>query len=83
MSPNRRALCLDKTTGLCSTFDMARLAKLVIPGMPHHVTQRGNRRQQTFFNDGDYLGRDDCLVEVSPLLALAPDGNAFVTSALR
>jgi hypothetical protein len=21
--------------------------------MPHHVTQRGNRRQ-TFFNDGDY-----------------------------
>lgn len=22
--------------------------------MPHHVTQRGNRRQQTFFSDGDY-----------------------------
>ena len=22
--------------------------------MPHHVTQRGNRRQQTFFGDGDY-----------------------------
>ncbi len=22
--------------------------------MPHHVTQRGNRRQQTFFNDDDY-----------------------------
>jgi hypothetical protein len=22
--------------------------------MPHHVTQRGNRRQQSFFNDGDY-----------------------------
>ena len=33
---------------------MARLARLVIPGMPHHITQRGNRRQQTFFNDGDY-----------------------------
>ena len=33
---------------------MARLARLVIPGFPHHVTQRGNRRQQTFFNDGDY-----------------------------
>lgn len=33
---------------------MARLARLVIPGMPHHGTQRGNRRQQTFFNDGDY-----------------------------
>ncbi len=22
--------------------------------MPHHITQRGNRRQQTFFNNGDY-----------------------------
>ena len=33
---------------------MARLARLVIPGMPHHVTQRGNRRQQTFFRDDDY-----------------------------
>jgi putative transposase len=33
---------------------MARLARVVAPGIPHHVTQRGNRRQQTFFNDGDY-----------------------------
>ncbi len=33
---------------------MARLARLVIPGMPHHVTQRGNRRQQTFFHEEDY-----------------------------
>ena len=33
---------------------MVRLARLVIPGLPHHVTQRGNRRQPTFFNDGDY-----------------------------
>lgn len=33
---------------------MARLARVVVPGLPHHVTQRGNRRQQTFFNDDDY-----------------------------
>ena len=33
---------------------MAGLARLVIPGLPYHATQRGNRRQQTFFNDGDY-----------------------------
>ncbi len=33
---------------------MARLARVVVPGYPHHVTQRGNRRQQTFFNDDDY-----------------------------
>lgn len=34
---------------------MARLARVVIPQAPHHVTQRGNRRQQTFFSDADYL----------------------------
>ncbi len=33
---------------------MARIARIFSPGMPHHVTQRGNRRQQTFFNDDDY-----------------------------
>jgi putative transposase len=33
---------------------MARLARLVIPGMPYHVTQRGNRRGTTFFEDDDF-----------------------------
>ena len=33
---------------------MARIARFVAPGLPHHVTQRGNRRQQTFFCDDDY-----------------------------
>src|SRR5947209_4469298 len=33
---------------------MARLARVVVPGLPHHVTQRGNRRLQTFFSDEDY-----------------------------
>jgi putative transposase len=26
----------------------------VIPGIPHHITQRGNRKQLTFFNADDY-----------------------------
>lgn len=33
---------------------MARLARVVIPQIPHHVTQRGNRRQPVFFGEGDY-----------------------------
>ncbi|OIP35221.1 MAG: transposase [Deltaproteobacteria bacterium CG_4_9_14_3_um_filter_44_9] len=33
---------------------MARIARVVIPGIPHHITQRGNRRMQTFFCDDDY-----------------------------
>jgi len=32
---------------------MARLARVVAPGVAHHVTQRGNRRQRTFFAEGD------------------------------
>jgi hypothetical protein len=33
---------------------MARIARLVVPGQPHHVTQRGNRRLNVFFSDDDY-----------------------------
>ena len=33
---------------------MARLARVVIPGVPHHVTQRGNGRARTFFSANDY-----------------------------
>jgi putative transposase len=33
---------------------MTRIARLVVPGLPHHVTQRGNRSELTFFHDGDY-----------------------------
>ncbi len=32
---------------------MARLARIVVPGVPHHVIQRGNRRLDVFFNDED------------------------------
>src|SRR5260370_40455331 len=33
---------------------MARLARVVVPDHPHHVTQRGNGRARTFFGDPDY-----------------------------
>ena len=41
---------------------MARHARMAIPGVAHHVTQRGNYRQGVFFTDDDrrvylaYLG---------------------------
>lgn len=40
---------------------MARMPRLVVPGYPHHVTQRGNRRQQTFFSAEDYQAYIDLL----------------------
>jgi putative transposase len=42
---------------------MARLARLVVPGLPHHVTQRGNGRAQTFFTQADYALYRDLLAE--------------------
>src|SRR5712691_4563935 len=42
---------------------MARLARVVVPGHPHHVTQRGNGRGRTFFGDEDYALYRDLLAE--------------------
>lgn len=44
---------------------MARIARIVIPGIPHHVTQRGNRREPVFFGDDDYRAYIDLLAESS------------------
>src|SRR5580704_16664076 len=33
---------------------MARIARVVVPGLPHHVTQRGDRREPVFFEADDY-----------------------------
>jgi putative transposase len=30
-----------------------RMARVVVPGIPHHVTQRGNRRMEVFFGEDD------------------------------
>jgi hypothetical protein len=50
---------------------MARLPRLVLPGVPHHVTQRGNRREKTFFD------------ELMLFSKLAPNGRAYGTNALN
>ena len=33
---------------------MSRIARIVLDGIPYHLTQRGNGRQQIFFEDRDY-----------------------------
>ena len=42
---------------------MARVARVVVPGLAHHVTQRGNRREAIFFEDGDHEVYLDLLAE--------------------
>ena len=75
---------------------MARIAHFVVPGLPHHVTQRGNRRETVFFSDADYeLYRDlmgqqcrkhgvavwaYCLMPDHIHLILVPDGIVMSTA---
>ena len=40
---------------------MARLARIVVAGVAHHVTQRGNRRQEVFFADDNYAAYRDLI----------------------
>jgi putative transposase len=40
---------------------MARLARLIVRGLPYHVTQRGNGGQRVFFSDEDYARYRDLL----------------------
>ncbi len=37
------------------TLPMPRLSRTVFAGTPHHITQRGNRRENVFFTDNDRL----------------------------
>ena len=52
--PGTPYITIDCGVRFCYGCGTARLARVVVPGMPHHVTQRGNRRQETFFCDDDY-----------------------------
>ena len=59
---------------------MPRLTRIVVPAQPHHVTQRGNNRQDVFFVDDDrhvYLG---LLKEQSQRHGLRIDGYCLMTN---
>jgi putative transposase len=50
---------------------MPRAARIVIPGCPHHVAQRGNNRQDVFFVDDDRRFYLETLREQSERFGLA------------
>lgn len=43
---------------------MPKFARLVVPGYPHHVTQRGSRKQRTFFDPSDYQAYTELLANL-------------------
>lgn len=44
---------------------MARIVRVVVPEVPHHITQRGNHRLQTFFCGEDYEAYIDLMFQWS------------------
>ena len=54
VSPTQNTSLARKQKQTQSKDIMPRQARIVLPGQPHHVVQRGNRRQQTFFRPEDY-----------------------------
>ena len=65
MTANSDCVGLEFLRRLCcaTVLNMARLARIVIPGLAHHVTQRGNRREAIFFEEGDHEIYLDLLAE--------------------
>jgi len=57
---------------------MPRIGRIVIPGCPHHVTQRGNNRQDVFFVDDDRRAYLSILAEQGRRFGLTVQGYCLM-----
>jgi putative transposase len=62
---------------------MARMARVVLPGLPHHITQRGNRRLNVFLEDADYERYLELLAHYSDLHGLQIAGYSLMTNHIH
>ena len=62
---------------------MARLPRIVIPGQPQHIIQRGNNRQAVFAVDTDYQFFRDALVEAADTHGLTIHGYVWMTNHIH
>jgi putative transposase len=62
---------------------MARLPRLVVPGQPHHIIQRGNDRQAIFRDTADYLKFIEWLREASRQFKVAIHAYVLMTNHLH
>ena len=62
---------------------MPRAARVVIPGCPHHLTQRGNNRQPVFFVDDDRRVYLELLREQAERFELAVVGYCLMTNHIH
>jgi putative transposase len=62
---------------------MSRIARVVIPGLPYHVTQRGNRREDVFFCEADWQKYLDLVLEYSTQFGLQILAYCLMTNHLH
>lgn len=59
---------------------MPRTARVIVPGMPHHVVQRGHNRKPVFVEDCDYQYYLDTLQEWKVILGIQVYGWCLMTN---
>lgn len=62
---------------------MPRAARTVFANMPHHVTQRGNRREDVFFTDADRKAYLEWLGEYAEKYAVAIAGYCLMSNHIH
>jgi putative transposase len=59
---------------------MPRSARIVLPGVSHHLTQRGNDRQAVFLQDADYLKYLEFLCDYTGKYRVAVHGYCLMSN---
>ena len=62
---------------------MLRVARIVVPDFPHHITQRGNNRRDIFFLDDDRLVYLNLLKEQAEKFGLQLQGWCLMTNHIH
>ena len=62
---------------------MPRFARIVVESVPHHITQRGNNKQDVFFVDDDRKAYLRMLTEESAKYGLVIDGYCLMSNHIH
>lgn len=68
---------------LCKLADMPRIARIVIAGLPHHITQRGNNKQDVFFVNEDRIVFLQLLKQQAQKIGVRIDGYCLMTNHIH
>lgn len=62
---------------------MSRFARVVAPGCPHHITHRGNRRDDVFFSDEDRADYLEILLDYTRRYGVEVWGYCLMTTHIH